>query len=204
MKIALLLVASGLMAAADAEPPSVPRPTIRAGDTWVFDQTEQRGATGFGEQRVNLTVERVEGDTMLVGVKRDGAPTAYEDHVVGSDWSQRHVVDGQETSTTRPLTFPLAVGRSWTVDFGDTTRRGAQISLHVHLSRDQDRGDRRQRRRGRDAQHRRRRRGGVAAGWIDLHPQPAGRHSREVRPGSRRDLLCSRDQQLGEERRRTV
>ena len=39
------------------------------------------------------------------------------------------VVDGQDTVTTRPLTFPMSVGQSWTIDYVDTTRRGAQKTL---------------------------------------------------------------------------
>ena len=132
MRIALFLATAGLLTVADAEPPVVTLPPIKAGDTWVFDQTEQRGPTGFGEQRIDLTVERTDGDTMLVGIKRDGAPTGYEDHVVGLDWSQRHLVNGQEVPTTRPLSFPMKIGQNWTVDFSDATRRGMQISLHVH------------------------------------------------------------------------
>jgi hypothetical protein len=69
---------------------------------------------------------------MLVGLKPDGSPTAYQDHEVGTDWSQRRLVDGQGTVTTRPLTFPMSVGQSWTIDYVDATRRGAQTSNHVH------------------------------------------------------------------------
>ena len=132
MTIALALASAALLAIANAEPPVVPAPLFDAGDSWVFDCTEQRGTRGFGQQRLDLIVERTDGDTMLVGIKRDGAPVAYEDHVVGSDWSKRHVVEGREQPTTRPLNFPMKPGRTWTEDFGDTTRRGMQTSLHVH------------------------------------------------------------------------
>ena len=132
MKIALLLGSVGLLVIGNAEPPVVTGPAFETGDTWVFDQTDQRGASGFGQQRIDLSIERTDADTMLVGVKRDGAPTAFEDHIVGQDWSQRHIVDGQETPTTRPLNFPMRVGQNWTVDFSDATRRGMQTSLHVH------------------------------------------------------------------------
>jgi len=132
MKIALMLGGLGLLTIADAEPPAVTGPVFKTGDAWVFDQTSQRGISGFSQQRLDLTVERTDGDTMVVGIKRDGAPTANDDHVVGQDWSQRHVVDGQETPTTRPLSFPMRVGQNWTVDFSDATRRGMQTSLHVH------------------------------------------------------------------------
>jgi hypothetical protein len=131
MNIGLLLGSIGLLTIADVNPAPVPAPSFKAGDTWVFDQTEQRGPNGFDQRRFDLTIERTSGDTMLVGIKRDGAPGGYEDHVLGTDWSLRHLVDGREAPTARPFTFPMTLGQTWTVDFADTTRRGAQTSLHV-------------------------------------------------------------------------
>ena len=132
MNLILLFGSVAVLAGAIAEPTSIAAPSFKVGDTWVFDDTQQRGTTGFNKQRIDLVVERVGGDTMLVGYKRDGAPTAFEDHIVGPDWSQRQVVDGQELPTTRPLNFPMQVGQKWTVDFTDTTRRSNQLSVHVH------------------------------------------------------------------------
>jgi hypothetical protein len=129
---ALMLGLCAPAAADAASPASVPAPVFKVGDSWVYDQTTEKGPTGFGQVRLDFVVERLEGDTMMVGVKTDGAPTAFQDHEVGTDWSQRRVVDNQNTVTTRPLTFPMFVGQSWTIDYVDTTRRGAQTSAHVH------------------------------------------------------------------------
>lgn len=130
----LLLGISAPAAAAAAASPaaSVPAPAFKIGDSWVYDQTTEKGQTGFAQMRLDLVIERLEGDSMMVGLKRDGAPTAFEDQEVGTDWSHRRLVDGQGTATTRPLTFPMTVGQSWTIDYVDTTRRGAQTSNHVH------------------------------------------------------------------------
>jgi len=123
--------ALGVQAVA-ADVKSLPAPVFKVGDSWVFDQTLEKGPAGFSQQRLDLKVERLNDSTMVVGIKRDGAPTAYEDHIVGADWSQRHVVDGADTVTTRPFTFPMSVGDSWTVDYIDPIHRGAQTSDHVH------------------------------------------------------------------------
>src|ERR1700748_3598445 len=96
---------------------AIPAPSMRAGDSWVFDQTAEKGQTGFSDDRVDVAVERVDGDTMLVGLKRDGAPTGYVDSIVGADWSRRLLLNGQETVTNRPFAFPLAVGEHWTGDW---------------------------------------------------------------------------------------
>lgn len=130
---ALLLGISAPAVAAPASPgASVPAPTFKVGDSWVYDETTEKGANGFGQRRLDYVIERLEGDTMLVGIKADGSPTAFQDHEVGTDWSQRRLVDGQDAVTTRPLTFPMSVGQSWSIDYVDSTRRGAQTSNHVH------------------------------------------------------------------------
>lgn len=125
----LPVLAGAAWGAGDAD---VPAPHFHVGDRWVFDDVNESGKSGFNEQHVDLTVrELVTDGTMTVGIKREGAPEAYEDHLIGTDWSQRHLVDGHETTTTRPFTFPLRIGAHWTVDYVDPTRRGRQISVHV-------------------------------------------------------------------------
>jgi hypothetical protein len=114
------------------EPDSVPLPSFTTGDTWVFNDTIEKPPHGFGEKRVDLVVERLDEDSMTIGIKQDGSPNSYEDHLIGLDWSQRHIVDGEEVVTVRPFKFPMHVGQSWTIDYEDTTRRGNQLSVHVH------------------------------------------------------------------------
>jgi hypothetical protein len=110
---------------------AIPAPSMRAGDNWVFDQTAEKGQTGFADDRINLAVERVDGDTMLVGMKRDGAPTGYVDSILGADWSRRLLLNGQETVTNRPFAFPMAVGEQWSSDW-DGVRHGNVLSIHSH------------------------------------------------------------------------
>jgi hypothetical protein len=126
--IPMSLIASSAISAQDTP---VQSPVLKVGDAWVFDDVSERGTAGFSEARINMVVERLGGETMTVGVKREGAPTAFEDHIVGADWSQRRLVDGQQTVTTRPLQFPMNVGRKWTVEYVDATRRGNQLSAHI-------------------------------------------------------------------------
>jgi hypothetical protein len=119
--------------AADAQgSDDVPLPALKVGDGWVFDEVDEKGASGFSQRRLDYIIDRLDGETMMVGVKPDGAPIGYEDHLVGADWSQRRMVDGRNTVTTRPFEFPMAAGHKWTVDFIDPTRRGNQVSAHIH------------------------------------------------------------------------
>ncbi len=125
------VVLAGGAARADVSP-SVPAPNFRPGDSWLFDETVERGVSGFSETRYDLKVERVDDGSMVIGIKRDGAPSDYQDHVDGLDWSLRHLVDGREEVTARPYAFPLVVGKTWTADYTDAQRHGLQTSAHYH------------------------------------------------------------------------
>jgi hypothetical protein len=116
------------LAALAPSPTPIAAPDLKPGDTWVFDRSTERGTSGFSDQHLDLRIEHVGVDTMVVGIKPDGSPNDFEDHVVGSDWSQRHIIDGKQTPTAQPLAFPLEVGKTWTSGFVDSTRYGLQVS----------------------------------------------------------------------------
>ena len=120
------------VAALAADPASISAPTFKVGDSWVLDETTQKGAEGFSRQRVQQVVDRVGSDDLLLGVKPDGSPRAFEDHKVGLDLSLKLMINDVETVTVRPLSFPLKVGDSWSADWTDPRQQGAQTSGHFH------------------------------------------------------------------------
>jgi hypothetical protein len=125
----LLAVLPTRILAAD---PAVSAPDLKPGDTWIFDRSIERGTSGYLDQHFDLKIERVDADSMVVGIKVDGSPVDFQDHVVGLDWSQRRMVDGQQTATTRPLSFPLAIGKTWASDYVDPDRHGLETSAEHH------------------------------------------------------------------------
>ena len=129
--ICRIMIVATLATVAAADPGPVAAPEFKTGDSWVFDQVIERGTHGFNQQRLDMRVERTGADTMLVGIKRDGSPGAYEDHMIGTDWSLRRVLDGHDAATARPFTFPMTVGQTWSIDYTDPTERGAQTSNPV-------------------------------------------------------------------------
>ena len=131
---ALALSITTTLPALAADPPTLPAPSLKIGDSWVFDRALEHGTTGFSSERLVMQVEQLRDSLMVVGVKKDGAPGAFEDHMMGLDWSQRRMVDGEETVTGRPFDFPMAVGKTWKADFIDPTHRGAQVSARVRTS----------------------------------------------------------------------
>jgi hypothetical protein len=133
-RFAVVALGAAPAAALAADPASVSAPTLQPGDSWVYDRTHEQGANGFARQRIDLVIERVATDTLVVGIKTDGAPGAFEDHISGPDWSQRRIVDGQETVTGRPFSFPLTIGSSWTADYVDPRQHGLQTFAHFHTT----------------------------------------------------------------------
>jgi hypothetical protein len=125
--VVLLSIAMPLSALAD-EP--IAAPALAPGETWVFDRVHEQGANGFSQQRLDLAVERVSDDSMVIGVKPDGAPRAFEDHMMGADWSQSRIFDSRQTVIGRPFVFPLKIGDSWTVDYDDPTHQGVRTFAH--------------------------------------------------------------------------
>jgi hypothetical protein len=115
-----------------AEMTPLPAPDLKIGDSWVFDRSFERGASGYSKQRLDFVVERVAPERMVVGIKLDGSPAAFEDHIMGPDWSQRRITNGEQTTTGRPFAFPLTIGKTWTSDYVDPTRHGLQVSATHH------------------------------------------------------------------------
>ncbi|MDQ2860458.1 MAG: hypothetical protein M3T55_06985 [Pseudomonadota bacterium] len=113
-------------------PAPVSAPNLQPGDTWVYDRTQEDGTSTFSEKRIDLKIERVGTDTLVEGIKADAAPTDYEDHIAGVDWSQRRIVDGQETVTGRPFSFPLVIGKTWTADYVEPRQYGLQTFARFH------------------------------------------------------------------------
>lgn len=130
MSVAALFLA--LVASSNSQ--SIAVPAFAAGDSWVYDRRFERGTNGFLDRRVALRIERVDADHMLVGIKEDGAPGNFQDHMTGLDWSISRIIAGKQTIVARPFPFPLAVGKSWTVDYTDPQPHGRQQSIRSHVT----------------------------------------------------------------------
>jgi hypothetical protein len=130
--IAFVLSGAGLIAASPP-PTGISAPTFQQGDTWVFDRAHEQGSAGYKDERIDLKIESVNSDSMSVGYKPDGAPQDFQDHLMGLDWSQSRVFDEKSTITSRPFSFPMSVGASWSLDFTDPRQNGNRLSDHVHL-----------------------------------------------------------------------
>ena len=130
--LAVLAGVSVAVPAFAADPASVAAPDVKTGDAWVYDSTVEQGASGFSKALYAVQIDDVRDDTLIVGIKPQGAPTAFVDHEMGLDWSDHRLSDGQSVTTERPFDFPMAIGKSWVVDYDDPVRHGLQTLTHVH------------------------------------------------------------------------
>jgi hypothetical protein len=120
-------------AMAEAAPPSaIPAPALKSGDSWIYQVTYDKGGKGFRSQIEDLSVDRVDSDAMVVGVKADGAPGEPVERVMGRDWSLVRMINGAEVISAKPLSFPLSVGETWAVDYTDPKQYGLQTSAIYH------------------------------------------------------------------------
>ncbi len=131
-RLAVIVCTALASPALAADPKSVAAPDLKAGDSWVFDRAHEQGTTGFSQRRLLLRIERVGTDTMVLGIKEEGAPKDFEDHLMGVDWSQRRLFGTEDTVTGRPFEFPLAIGATWSIDYVDPRRLGTRTSAHIH------------------------------------------------------------------------
>lgn len=96
---------------------SVVAPALKAGDSWVYVDTVETGPQGWSRKTVTVTVERVDGDSMLVANRQEGSTQPAVEHLVGLDWSRTRDVNGKQQMVNRPLAFPLTQGKKWHIEY---------------------------------------------------------------------------------------
>ena len=109
--LALLVVASSGFAA-----DSIDAPAVKAGDSWVYRSTTERGAS-WNQTRDEVTVTRATASTIFFTVKASGSTQPPKELFFGRDWSRVRDVNGKETLVNQPLAFPLSIGKAWRVEY---------------------------------------------------------------------------------------
>ena len=114
--IRITAAAIGFIVVSGAQAQELGQPRFTAQDSWVYHQKIQRGDK-VDESDVEISVVRSDSDDLLVGVKAAGSPKAPVESMYKPDWAKFRGVNGVETVTIRPLAFPLALGKTWTVSY---------------------------------------------------------------------------------------
>jgi hypothetical protein len=113
--LVLTIFAAAVAAAASAQ--MVNAPTVKAGDTWTYKTTTEKGPSGWNQTRDETTVSRVTGSTIYYTVKVSGSTQPEKELFAGIDWSRARDIDGKETVVNRPLAFPLTTGKAWEIHY---------------------------------------------------------------------------------------
>ncbi|MBD8874372.1 hypothetical protein IHE47_16260 [Rhodanobacter sp. DHB23] len=99
---------------------TIDAPQLKPGDTWVYSNTRQAGSRGWDNKVTVSTLERIEGDRILVGTKQQDSTQSPTERTYGLDWSRSRDVDGKQTVVNQPLDFPLKTGKKWEVGYTET------------------------------------------------------------------------------------
>jgi len=112
-----LIVLASLLCGLSAAAQTIDPPDVRAGDSWIYRTTEEKGAASWNQTHDELTVTRVTASAIYFTVKPNGSTQAPKELFMGRDWSRIRDVNGTETMVGQPMQFPLSPGKSWTVKF---------------------------------------------------------------------------------------
>jgi hypothetical protein len=129
MVLAALFAAVGATAATAQ---SVSQPVVHVEDSWTYKFTNTTKA-GFHQDENVTTVRRVDSDAMLIAVKPLGSEQAPLERLINLDWSRSRSVNGVETVINRPVAFPMAPGKTWTVEFNEDNPNRQFKSELTHL-----------------------------------------------------------------------
>lgn len=99
---------------------TIDAPQLKAGDTWVYSDTVQKGTRGWNNSTMVSTLEEIEGDRILIGTKRQGSTQPPSEQTFGLDWSRSRDVDGKQTVVNQPLDFPMKIGKKWEIGYTET------------------------------------------------------------------------------------
>ena len=106
----------------------IERPSVVAGDTWVYRTTIEKGPSGWNQSSEEIAVLRTTASTIFYSVKPSGSTQPPKETFAGSDWSRSRDVNGADTVVNRPLSFPLTAGKSWEVSYTEMNPNKAHQS----------------------------------------------------------------------------
>jgi VCBS repeat-containing protein len=104
-------------------------PRVNEGDSWTVHAINENQKTGWSERRFELKVARVTPSHIYLETKQVGSTQPAAEMILGTDWSRARNVNGVETIVSKPLVFPLSVGKSWSNDFTEQNPNKNEKSL---------------------------------------------------------------------------
>ena len=92
-------------------------PAYKPGDSWLYQDTVEKGATGWNQTRTEISISRTTATSIYYTSKLSGSTQPPRDLLSGNDWSRIRNVNGKETLVNKPLSFPLDMGKNWEIQY---------------------------------------------------------------------------------------
>lgn len=131
--IAVVVFIAVTPAVAPAVAQTVRAPRLTPGDTWTYENAHDlRGVRRSTHDMITLL--RADSRMIDVEIRPAGSPNPGKEQLIGPDWSRVRSVNGVQTVVNRPLAYPLTPGKSWAVDYAETTpadRAHTREQMHI-------------------------------------------------------------------------
>jgi hypothetical protein len=117
---------------------NIVQPTVQPQDTWTYRNTLEQRPNVWRQSHYEGVVVRNSGSTILIRNAEVGSSNPPTEILLNADWSRFRSINGQETVVSRPLAFPLNVGKSWDLEYIDdhpsnTSHKSEKRKLHYHV-----------------------------------------------------------------------
>ena len=112
----MLLASISLFAITGARAQDLKLPKFAPEDSWIYHEAIQKVDKTEANDR-EMSVVRSDDQDLLVSIKTVGSTRPPVEVMFKPDWANFRGVNGVETVVNRPLAFPLALGKSWGVNY---------------------------------------------------------------------------------------
>lgn len=96
---------------------SIDLPTVKAGDTWTYQETKEVGTAGWTPTHVEVTVSHASASSIYFTAKQSGSTQLPSEQFSGADWSRVRNLNNKDTVVNQPLSFPLKPGKTWAIQY---------------------------------------------------------------------------------------
>ncbi|MDW3682544.1 hypothetical protein RA280_12485 [Cupriavidus sp. CV2] len=115
----LVLAPCAALMANQASAQSVEQPAFKEGDSWTMHLKNQFPNGETRERSFVSALVRSGGDSILVSTKPVDSSLPPKEMLMGLDWSQARSINGHMQVVNKPLSFPMKIGKTWTVSYDE-------------------------------------------------------------------------------------
>jgi hypothetical protein len=129
----MLLAAVGVLFVSSAQAQDLKLPKFSPDDSWIYHQTIHKGDKAEAND-AEVSVVRSDDQDLLVNIKAVGSTRPPVEVMFKPDWAKFRSVNGVETVVSRPLAFPLALGKSWNVNYTENNPNPRNVREEIDIT----------------------------------------------------------------------